>query len=212
MSSAYASSLVLNHIRKIDPKIIVECGACDGSDTLELMEVYKPNIIHTFECNPENIPLCHKKLDGHPNIVFVPKAVSDVTGSIQFYPGDMMGCRIANSGISSAYPFNDGYPQFKLKEPVIIPSTRLDDYMSESSLKTIDLLCMDTQGSELDGLKGLGNRIDDVKAVVCEVWFTPYYKGIPVLDDIDGYMRQHGFKRTELYKYDDFGDALYLRK
>ena len=48
----------------------------------------------------------------------------------------------------------------------------LADYMAKKKIAKIDLLKLDIEGSELDALKGLGDRIADVDVIVGEVHET----------------------------------------
>jgi FkbM family methyltransferase len=89
-----------------------------------------------------------------------------------------------------------------------------------------DVLKVDTQGTELDVLKGTGKLLDNVLAVELEIEFVPQYLGQAVFSDVDSYMRQQGFTlrgirrtywRTKGNYVHSFGgqlfhgDALYLR-
>jgi FkbM family methyltransferase len=56
-----------------------------------------------------------------------------------------------------------------------------------------DVLKIDTQGSELDVLRGAGRLLDNVLAVELEVEFVEQYLGQPVFSEVDIFMRQKGF-------------------
>ena len=45
---------------------------------------------------------------------------------------------------------------------------RLDDFVKNKNIQTIDLLCMDIQGYELNVLKGAGNFIDNINYIIME--------------------------------------------
>jgi FkbM family methyltransferase len=89
-----------------------------------------------------------------------------------------------------------------------------------------DVLKIDTQGTELDVLRGAGHILDKVLAVELEVEFLPQYVGQPLFSDVDAFMRGQGFTlralRRTLWrtKADQLrsqggqimhGDALYFR-
>lgn len=209
--STYTSDLVRNHIRALNPQVIVECGTCNGEDTLDLLKTYRPNQIFTFEANPENHPWCREKLAGEPQITLVEQAVSDKTGTVTFYPGDIKHCRFPNGGISSMYPFRPGHPEFQLQAPITVPSTRLDDFLRLQGIEQVELVCLDVQGAELLALRGLGNYLHTVKAIISEVWFNPYYDGAPVYGDLINFLKPYGFTTRELFRFENFGDALWLK-
>lgn len=54
---------------------------------------------------------------------------------------------------------------------------------------------IDTQGSDLETIKSLGNRIKDVKYILCEVQITPFevYLQGSKKEDVMSYMENNGF-------------------
>src|SRR5262245_9113584 len=55
-----------------------------------------------------------------------------------------------------------------------------------------DILKIDTQGTELDILKGAGRLLDRTFAVELEVEFVPQYQNQALFADIDAFMRSQG--------------------
>lgn len=89
-----------------------------------------------------------------------------------------------------------------------------------------DAIKIDTQGTELDILRGSGRLLDGALAVELEVEFVPLYIGQPLFSDVDAFMRQQGFtlrgiRRTYWRESAEYrhpyggqiihGDVLYLR-
>ena len=70
---------------------------------------------------------------------------------------------------------------------------RLDDYMRETKTSRIDLLKIDTQGFEPEVLKGLGDRLADVRVVLTELMFYDYYERKLSFSDIERYLLPAGF-------------------
>jgi len=210
--STYTSDLVRERVRACNPKIIVECGTCNGEDTIDMAKVYRPNKLYTFEANPENHQLCREVLAPYPYIQFEAQAVNDITGFTQFYPGDREKCRFPNGGISSMYPFKPGHSEFALKEAITIPCTRLDDYLMAQGVCNVDLVCMDVQGAELKALHGLGTYLHTVQVIIAEVWYKTYYDGSPVYSELVEFLRSYGFKAIDLFRYDDYGDAMWVKE
>jgi len=66
------------------------------------------------------------------------------------------------SGSDSFFPL-DGYPH------EVVQTVRLDRYLEESGVGVVDLLKLDIEGSELEALRGLGDRLRDVRAIVGEI-------------------------------------------
>lgn len=78
-----------------------------------------------------------------------------------------------------------------------------------------DLLVMDVQGYEGHVLRGLGERLNQFKAVVTEVNVGQVYKGCIELPEMDEYMNKFNLKRVETteknIKWYGWGDALYIK-
>jgi FkbM family methyltransferase len=73
------------------------------------------------------------------------------------------------------------------------------------------VLCMDTQGYELEVLKGIGHRLSEIQLVVTEFTTDQLYKGNVVLRDLDTYLKFYGFRRVETKAQGhNWGDAAYI--
>ena len=77
------------------------------------------------------------------------------------------------------------------------------DQVSESSNKNFDLIKIDTQGSELDILKGGLKTIKNAKCIIVEssvIKEKPYNKGAPHSDEIIEFMKDNNFSRYTVVK------------
>lgn len=75
------------------------------------------------------------------------------------------------------------------------------------------LLNADLQGAELLALKGMRENLPHFHWLYLEVNKEPLYVGCPLLPELDGYLNERGFKRTEIQMAGTagWGDALYER-
>jgi len=93
-----------------------------------------------------------------------------------------------------------------------IPVTALDSLLARGDLPAPNFLKLDTQGSELDILKGALDVLDGpLCAIETEVEFVPLYRGQPLFSDIDPFLRAAGYAlvgfTSQFTKYDvRFGD------
>ena len=74
----------------------------------------------------------------------------------------------------------------------------LDDWCASTSVERVDLIKLDTQGSELDVLRGATRTLDRVVAVQTEVEFNRMYEAQPLFGDVDRFLRDHGFTLWQL--------------
>lgn len=81
----------------------------------------------------------------------------------------------------------------------------LDGVLKNKNVRP-DYLKLDTQGSELDILKGADRVLrEDLLIAEIEVEFAPIYKDQPLFADIDAFMRERGFILQDL------GNFLYMK-
>ena len=105
-------------------------------------------------------------------------------------------------------------PQLVQEETVTLK--KLDDIFDEE--KVFDLVKMDTQGSELDILKGGKKLITKATAVILEVAYIEYNLGAPTSDEVIKHMNNIGFEEImsigEHYEGEEISqkDLLFLNK
>lgn len=191
MNSTYLHKDFISKINKSLIKIIIECGSRDGLDAIALSNYYKPEIVYSFECNPESIIVCNKNLKGIDNIKLIEKAVYyENKHGLAFYATDMEKCADKNIGASSLFVHID--PAF-IQKKILVEGIRLDTFMQENEIQRIDLLCMDLQGAEYLVIEGLGERIKDVKYIITEISLKHYYYNDILYKDMVQFMHNKGF-------------------
>lgn len=92
--------------------------------------------------------------------------------------------------------------------------TTLDEWCERAGRAGVDVIKIDTQGSELDVLKGAERALASVRAVEVEVEFNPLYEGVALFGDIDRYLRERGFvlwRLRDLAHYAQVGAPTELR-
>jgi len=115
-------------------------------------------------------------------------------------PGTVDFNLYANRIMSSTYAMNTEYtrafgdPSEKLDRTVRLQAVPLDEVAAKEKLAPPDLLKIDTQGSELDILRGSTNVLRETSLIEVEVEFYPMYQGQPVFSDLDPLLREAGFE------------------
>jgi len=80
--------------------------------------------------------------------------------------------------------------------------TTVDEFVRENRIERVDLLKIDTQGSDLDVLLGASISLSTgtVKVVMCELNFVRMYEGQGRPDEIITYLNKHGFFVVDYYE------------
>jgi FkbM family methyltransferase len=110
-----------------------------------------------------------------------PIILSDKEKTVDFYS-------IGGTGDSYFVEMTSHYDKIR---PVKVKSIAARDV--EGIPKSIDLVKIDTQGSELDILKGFGPNISNIKLVILEVPVLQYNSGAPSFVEYMDFMSQQGF-------------------
>ena len=86
--------------------------------------------------------------------------------------------------------------------------------LDDLNISKIDLINIDTQGYELEVLKGAQNALHQIKYILIEVNKDELYEGCPHVKDLDRLLGKYNFVRTETYFWADtfsWGDAFYIK-
>ena len=103
---------------------------------------------------------------------------------------------------SSLYPPSQSYIDrfvgnselIKLVSTEEVETTTLDDFCQSEGVNTIDFLQIDTQGAELNILKGASKILSKgTLALKVEVEFIRIYENQPLFSDVDIHLREQGF-------------------
>jgi FkbM family methyltransferase len=201
-SSSYLSPKFTPHYDRKSFRFIVEAGARDGNDSLQLAEFFQNAILHSFECNPLMIRTCRDNLDNRRRIIFNPVGLGSDNEELPFY-----AYTDNNPGASSFYKRID----FEKTQSFVGTAqiTTIEHYVKQHKIPYIDLLCMDVQGFELNIIKGCGNFIKKIGAFVLEeprkIISTDHlppgthskYINSPKAEEISEFLNKHGFIETE---------------
>lgn len=196
--------------------IIVEAGANDGTDTLNLSRLWPLAKIYAFEPYPRAYHKLKARTVSNPMISTYPIALGTKIGVTDFYVSrnPQWHTDDTDPGSASSFlpPSKSIWPEplTFFKEIISVPVTTLDAWARQQGVKNVDFLWLDMQGSEGIMLKESPEILDTVKLIQTEYGIKPYYEGSMVFSDLTAFLESKGFKL--IYSIGDvFGDAFYLR-
>jgi FkbM family methyltransferase len=180
--SASAASEVASILATLldEPIVIADVGCRWGfADTWEQLGERCRAI--GFEPDERECERLRKRYRDHTTVEIVAHALGSEAGPATLYVTREPAC-------SSVYrPLDDVID----RQPIELIT--LYDWCRRSGVDRIDVVKVDTQGSELDVLRGAVRSLDNVVAVETEVEFNRMYEGQPLFGDLDRFLRDHGF-------------------
>jgi FkbM family methyltransferase len=95
--------------------------------------------------------------------------------------------------------FTDCARQIEVVEQQMVETVSLNNFLPGSGVASVDFLELDTQGTELEILKGADRFLaTSVVGLQTEVEFSPLYQGQPLFAGVDEYLRGFGFMLFDL--------------
>ena len=158
----------------LDMKIFFDVGAERGTDSLPIAKANPDILFYVFEPNPYMVEHLKKESAGLSNYIIIPKAVSNYNGVSNFNIN-----KYGPVGVSSLLEYSskarENWRGFALNvdEKVEVEVISLDTFIEENNIKKIDFFHCDTQGSDLNVLKGLGNHINIIEEGQVEAAIRP---------------------------------------
>lgn len=145
-----------------------------------------------FDPDPEECQRLNQYYDD-ALISFFPLALAQTAGPRTLYITQESAC----SSLFQPDPaLTEQYPALACARQISttqIQTTTLDLWAAQNTVRMIDYIKVDTQGSELEILKGGVGVLKTVRCLEVEVEFNPIYLGQPVFSDVDSFLRSLGF-------------------
>ena len=193
------------------PKDVLDIGAHTGQFYKWAKSAWPYCNVFMIEANPlhENTLL---NLTANTKDEYMISALGDKEREVTFYTRSDKPYTEGNSYYKEANYWD--IPQLVQEETVTLK--KLDDIFDKE--KVFDLVKMDTQGSELDILKGGEKLISKATAVILEVAYIEYNLGAPTSDEVIKHMNNIGFEEImsigEHYEGEEISqkDLLFLNK
>ena len=168
---------------------LIDVGARDGIDTrwapfYSVLDViaFEPDVIECARLNAAKWPYAVKHIpvalgaeNGLTSTLFVCKS-----------PGCSSLLR-PNLALVTEFAYAT---EMEVVKEIPVALFRMDSIVQSQP----DVIKLDTQGTELDVLKGAGDLLRGTLAVELEVEFVPQYVGQALFADIDEFMRSQGFQ------------------
>jgi FkbM family methyltransferase len=175
--------------------VVMDVGANVGQLVLRFRSAFKDPSIHAFEPGESAFAELQRRTSAIPDVHLNHFALGAQSGSLELVEN-------TDSSMSSLLePGTDYWGSIKQRRPV--KEQTLDEYCAMHRVNEIDILKSDTQGFDLEVLKGANQMLTSrrVHMVFLEITFSDMYKRLPRLDDIYGFLIDRGFQLVAFYKF-----------
>lgn len=197
-----------------DAPMILEAGAYNGADTMQLAAYWPKSIVYAFEPIPELYKQVVSRVKNIPNIKTFCQALGSKVGTALMYTSENPWAPGIVSASSSLLEPKEHliYSPVQFKNKIEVEETTIDAWAKIHNIQKIDMLWLDMQGYELSALKSSLTILKEVKVIITEVEFVEAYKGQPLFDEVKKFLETQGFTLIAINPfYQWFGDALFVR-
>lgn len=165
----------------LDIKTVYDIGAFRGAWSMDLRYSVLPNSkFFLFEGNPE----CEESLKERNMPYFMTVLSNPGRGDVDFFNG-------TNTGDSY---YKETAKTYDTIGSIRVPTQTLDDIIEKSELPIPQFIKLDTQGSELDILKGAERNImGKTELIFTEMPIIEYNKGAPKFSEYMDYFLSHDY-------------------
>ncbi len=175
--------------------VIFDVGANVGQTIDACRQIFPQPTIHAFEpgkaafdsllqthSNLPHVRLNNLALGSKPELqIFFENSSTDMSSFLSLGP--------------------DGWGQISSQREIEVST--VDRYCSQHEIAFIDLLKSDTQGFDLEVIKGAQGLLNarKIRLIYLELTFQKLYWGIPRVDEIYRFISDQGFERGSFYKF-----------
>jgi FkbM family methyltransferase len=190
--------------------VIFDVGANTGQTVIALKSLYPGATIHSFEPSPSVFQQLSAAVSNYPDVRLNNFALGSCAGEQKFLEN--------TSTDMSSFLEPDKECWGTIVRTPVVKIASVDDYCTEHGIARIDLLKVDTQGFDLEVLKGASGMMKQgrIALVLVELTFCELYRNAPAVDEIMKFLREYRFNLVAFYdmhyKHDvaDWCDGLFV--
>ena len=194
-------------------RVWIDVGAHEGELTFPFAAVDSSLLVYAFE---PNLHAASRIMGRLRNYVVLPIAVAERDGSaeLQLNAYEQSSSLLPADKEGTKHWITD--QEFKVLGTVTVPTMRLDTFMNQAGIHSVDYLKIDAQGLDLEVVKSAGDRLRDVAKVQLEATTVSYrqYEGAPDKSVIIEYMDSMGFRLAgeEIQSHGQEANLTFLRR
>jgi len=184
-------------------KTVFDVGANDGHTVLEFKKAFPEANIYSFEPDPATFQRLSAAAKGLPKVQLFNAALGSEPSEAHLFrfSFDQTNSLLPKAAGAESYVADADFLRQSGTVPVKV--TTVDAICESAGISRIDLLKMDTQGFELEVLRGSKRLLESnsVALIYAEVCFVRYYENQPLFPEIYSYLYERGFRLVAIYEY-----------
>ena len=185
------NEVMKNISKNFNPNIIIDVGAALGEWSLKTSRIFPESKYILVEPLEKYLPSLEKTNNILNYSKIIKNVVSDKIGQVTFnVHEDLVGSSLKNEIEGKEV---DG-------DQIVIDGTTLNEVCNEEDSSAKYLLKIDTQGSEIEVLKGATDILPQTECIILETSFFQSFVDGPTIFNVINFMKEKGF-----VVYDMFG-------
>jgi FkbM family methyltransferase len=159
-----------------------------------------------FEGMPDAFEKLSRRLGSYPNQTAILAVLGDSSRIVNFHLTDNQGQSSSVFGLAPGHRFPT-----KVVSEISLQMRRLDELLTNQDLVDFSHWVVDVQGAELLVLQGAGELINTCYTLDVEVSTYETYKGGAKFEELDFFLKGHGFVPLWKFAKNSHGNLLYVR-
>lgn len=173
--------------------MLFDVGANLGQTVKDFNEAFTKATIHSFEPTLESFQTLKQKTSHIKDLHLWNYAVGSSEKEMYFNQYEL-------SNTNSFFNIHENQSP-KLKKKALVKTITIDNFIEQHQIKFIDVLKTDTEGFELEVLKGATNTIKNSKIgmLLLEIHFVQRHPDIPRFTELIDFALDFGFEIVSIY-------------
>ena len=207
---------MLKSLKKLNINYIFDVGSHRGESIDYFIKLKNLKKIQSFEPQKDNFLVLKKKYKNNSKVILNQIALSQNENYKDFYINDLSSTSTFSRLNKKSFWLKIKNKILNKKNPIInivkIRSLTIDKFIKQKKIEKIDLLKIDTEGHELEVLKGALKTIKEhkVKFILIELHFSKMYQNYSK-KKIESFLAKNNFFLLKKFKFPflSFVDNLY---
>ena len=182
-----------DYLKDTPAPIVLDVGANKGQSVFRFKELLPGCVVHCFEPSPHTFGVLKEHAEGLQNVTLINAAVGSTEGTSILFERE--------STVMSSLLHPDEAAGGRILAETPVPVRTVDAYCREHGICHVDLLKTDTQGYELEVLRGCEELMaaNGIRLIHTEVIFSGMYEGVPPFDEMYRFLADRGFFLVAFY-------------